>query len=109
MSFGQKLTVLNIGHNGTCLLCPENDLAQGVVQYSVNSAGPAPMQSAMYWMPSEEFHAVSSGKPHAQVPRPAFNAPIPAPEPFRSIPLPEERPTLEVLEAVEDMSCAVTS
>ena len=36
--------MLNVGHNGTCLLCPENDLAQGVVQYSVNAAGPEPMQ-----------------------------------------------------------------
>ena len=54
MSVGQQLTVLNIGHNGTCLLCPENDLAKGVVQYSVNSAGPAPFQ-----VPNEKLYAIS--------------------------------------------------
>jgi hypothetical protein len=105
--FGQRLTVLNVGHNGTCLLCPENDLAQGVVQYSVNAAGPEPMQSAMYWMPAEEFHALANGNEHPQVARPAFNAQIPPPELFRSIPFPEERPTLEVLDAVEDVSALV--
>ena len=35
-SRGQSLTILNIGHQGTVLLCPDNDLASGVVQYSVN-------------------------------------------------------------------------
>jgi hypothetical protein len=86
-SRGQSLTILNIGHQGTVLLCPDNDLASGVVQYSVNRQAEGGQQVSMYWMPLEEFHAMAAGGTLPKQQRHAFPQAVQLPEPFRSIPL----------------------